>query len=603
MRFRPRFEVSLLTLLLVGLLLRLIYLWLQSSVDPFFARPAFDGEYYMNWARELVGGGEGPGGAYYLAPLYPHGLALFIRIFGENHALLYLLQHLLSLATAGLIAAGMRTEIGEGSALTAAALYLLYHPLLFFASAPLGETLGLFLLFSALVALGRSGTWWAGAAGLLVGAACLVRPNLLLVAVVWGAAELLGRRWKRVAVLAAGLLLVLLPVTLRNLAVSGHPALISSNGGLTLYHGNGPDASGIYSAPEGFSGRVATQRDEAMRLARLRSGLELDAVEADRWWGRQALRSRWDDPWGSLRLLGRRLLLMLDNHEYGLDYPPMLDPNPARPFVRGPGFQLAVVPFALLLGLAVAGLVLRRGRGCGGWRVWGTIVATALMPILFYMSSRYRLPAAALLTIPAGCGLTALAGFGNSTTRRQRGYALALALGTVVLSLALPFQDLRRSGRARALSNRAVAYRQTGQLIAAERDARSAVDLAPGSAAAEFNLGWILEAQGRPEEAENAYRRAVELDPPGRAEAAENLASMLTRRGTPGEAVPILRRALERRPIHEGCWNNLVVALYASGDGPGARGAAARAAEFGVTLNPALLEAIHGDAVPSGTEP
>jgi len=603
MREPTRFEIGLFAVLLAGLLLRLTYLLLQPAVDPFFANPGFDGEYYVNWARGLAGDSPAVEGAYYLAPLYPHTLALFIAVFGEHYGLLYLLQHLFSLATAALIALGLRAEIGDGSALVVAALYVLYHPLLFFASAPLGETLGLFLLVAALVALGRPGVWGSAAAGLLVGAACLVRPNLLLVAVVWAAGEGLGRRWKRAALLVAGLLLVLLPVTLRNVNSSGHAVLISSNGGLTLYHGNGPGAAGIYTSAAGFSGRVSTQSREAVLLVRARRGLELDAVEADRWWGRQALRARLDDPLGTLRLLGRRLLLLFDNYEYGLDYPPMLDPNPARPFVRGPGFQLAVVSFALLLGSAVAGVVLRRFRGSGGWRVWGAIAAGALMPLIFYVSSRYRLPVAALLTIPAGCGLTALAGYAGPVAPRRRWYALGLALVAALFSLVLPFQDLRRAGRARALSNRAVAYGQLGDLTRAEGDARAAVAQAPQSATAAFNLGWILASGGRSDAAEAAYRRALKLEPPGRAEAAENLASMLIGRGSPGEAVPILRHALELRPTHGGCWNNLVVALYASGDDTGARRAAERAAELGVRVNPALLDAIRSDAAPDGAEP
>jgi tetratricopeptide (TPR) repeat protein len=603
MREPTRFQVGLFAVLFVGLLLRLSYLFFQPAVDPFFANPGFDGEYYLNWARELNGGGGAVEGAYYLAPLYPLSLALFVAIFGEYFGLLYLLQHLLGLATAALIALGLRDEIGDASALAAAALYVLYHPLLFFASAPLGETLGLFLFVAALAALGRPGIWASVAAGLLIGAACLVRPNLLLVACVWTAGEGLNRRWKRAALLVAGLLLVLLPVTLRNLHVSGHPALISNNGGLTLYHGNGPGAAGVYTSAAGFSGRVSTQSQEAVLLARARSGLDLDAVEADRWWGRQALRARLDDPRGTLWLLGRRFVLLFDNYEYGLDYPPMLDPNPARPFVRGSGFQLALVSFALLLGAAVAGVVLRGFRGTGGGRVWGAIAAGAMMPLVFYMSSRYRLPAAALMTIPAGCGLAALAGYSGAVAPRRRWSAIGFALVAALFSLVLPFQDLRRAGRALALSNRAVAYRQLGDLTRAEDDARSAVELAPRSATTAFNLGWILESRGRLDAAETAYRSALKLEPPGRAEAAENLASMLIGRGSPGEAVGFLRQTLELRPNHAGCWNNLVVALYASGDEDGARLAAARAAKLGVRLNPALLDEIRNNAVRGGADP
>ena len=185
----PRFRWVLLAILLAGAALRLAYVAAQAAHDPWFANPAFDGAYYLNWARAWAGQGGGPDGAFYLAPLYPWLLSWWLRAGGESFGLLYLLQHGLGLATAGLIAVAGRRRLGEGAALAAAALYLLHAPLLFFASRPLGESLALFLLFAAVAAAWRAGPASGLAAGFLAGLAALARPNLLLVTLFWAAGE------------------------------------------------------------------------------------------------------------------------------------------------------------------------------------------------------------------------------------------------------------------------------------------------------------------------------------------------------------------------------------------------------------------------------
>ena len=60
----------------------------------------------------------------------------------------------------------------------------------------------------------------------------------------------------------------------------------------------------------------------------------------------------------------------------------------------------------------------------------------------------------------------------------------------------------------------------------------------------------------------------------------------------PWSIIPLLRTALAKRPDHNVCWTNLVVALGTLGDLAGAREAAAEAERAGVLLDPALLKTI-----------
>ena len=592
---------ALLVIALLGLpmLVRLLYLGAQPGADPTHALPAQDGAFYLDWAEAILSGEGTPAGAFYLAPLFPYLLALSLAA-GVGLTGLYVAQHLLALATALCIAFGTREQLGGRAALLAAALFLLHHPLVFFYSRPLGEPLALFLLVAAVVTVMRPGARSAVGAGLLLGAATLARPNLLLVLLAWLLLSSVAREWRRALLLALGCTVLLAPVTLRNALHSGHLVPVSSNAGITAYHGNGPGARGIYTAPAGFSGALARQREEATALARLHSGTELDDVEADRWWGAQARAARRAEPLATVALLTRRFALLLDNYEYGLDAHPMIDRNPWRPTLRFPKQrELALVPFAALLGLSVAG-ALRRGReGSGGRWVWSAIVACAATPLLFYVSSRYRLPFSALLAIPAGCGLDLLLRDGRA--RAGRAGPLAVGLAVMLTSLLIGWFDpadlgeLRRRGQGEALANRAVAFQRRGDLGAAEQDARRGAELAPGSARARFNLGVILDAVGRKAEAEQAYVVSLELSGGGLAESAANLSKIYLDRGDSALAVRLLTRALESRPTHEGCWTNLIVALVLDERPADAREAVRRAVQFGVALDAGLVALVEGN--------
>lgn len=572
----------------VGLVLRVAYVLADRASDPAFSLPLLDGAYYLGWARYLVAsGGANPPGAFYLAPLYPHGLALFLAAFGESWTALYVAQEGMAIGAAILLGVTAGRLAGPAAGWACGGLAALYHPLLYLAAKPLGEvpSVALVALALALGPLGARGRREAGR-GALLGLAALARPNLLAVPALWAAA-LIVRRRSSAALLVVGVVALVTPVAIRNLLASGHFVPISSNAGLTLYHGNGPGALGVFTPPRGFSGGVSTQREEATALASLRSRRALDPVEADRFWRSEAVRTRLADPIGSVRLLGSRLLLLLDDHEHGLDYPPALDRNPVR--------WIAPVPFAAILGLALIGVCLSGWERSGGWAVWGAIVGAAAAPLLFFVSSRYRLPASALLCVPAGVGVAAILARWRAGQLRAAARPIAAGCALALLSFLVPSSRFAAREEPSLLANRAAVLAAAGRLDEAERDLRRTLELDPSSAMARFNLGVVLERKGREEEAEGAYRDALREDPE-RVEAAGNLAGILIRRGAVPEAVAVLEAALARRPTFAAAWGNLAVAHLAAGNADAAREIAERAASFGVRLRPEILAAI--DAAP-----
>ncbi len=512
--------------LLLGFLARLGYVLGQAASDPTAGVPMLDGAYFLDWARALVDGRGGPllghpaeaPSAFYLAPLYPLALAGFFLAFGENLSLLYYAQQLLVLGAAAGLAWSARRLVGDGAAVAAAGILLAYHPALFFASRPVGEPLALLLLAAALAAgPADEGAWRSALGGWLAGLAAVARPNLILAPVVWAAIAATRGRWGRAGLCAAGAMLALAPTLVRNWSVSGHPVPVSANGGMTLYHGNGPGAAGIGWFVRGMTGRLEEQQREATRLASFHAERGLDPVEADGWWARQAVRARLDDVGGTIGLVARRAALLVSNEELALDYAPDLDVAGWR--------RLAPLPFAAVLGLAAGGVVARGWARTGGALVWGTALACAVAPLAFFVSSRYRLPLAAVLSIPAGAGLVAI--LSRTTAMRRRLSAAGAAAAVGLLSVLIPTGGLARTTEAVARANRALVLRRTGDPARAEEELKLALKLDPDSVPALTGLQQLLSASGRSDEFREHYERALEVHPAGIAQRWEN--EILTR--------------------------------------------------------------------------
>ncbi len=140
---------------------------------------------------------------------------------------------------------------------------------------------------------------------------------------------------------------------------------------------------------------------------------------------------------------------------------------------------------------------------------------------------------------------------------------LALLLLLVALAACVTPQ---RQRRAQARVDLGRAYLVEGSVDMAVATLTEATELDPRNVAAWNQLGLALAARGDFERAEQAFRRALRLDPDG-AEVNLNYAFLLQKQGRHAEAIPYLERALEdmsyRNPVF--ILNNLGYALLQTG--------------------------------------
>lgn len=126
--------------------------------------------------------------------------------------------------------------------------------------------------------------------------------------------------------------------------------------------------------------------------------------------------------------------------------------------------------------------------------------------------------------------------------------------------------------KALALGDDAVGFHNLGVVlerrdrgVEAEQSYRRAVELSPGLASARNNLGVLVASKGQLDEAARLLLESIRLDP-GEANAYANMSALrLQQHGVP-EAMQYARLAIELEPRHADAHANLGVALAQSGD-------------------------------------
>jgi 4-amino-4-deoxy-L-arabinose transferase-like glycosyltransferase len=326
-------------------------------------------------------------------PMYPLFLAVFAWLGEVGILLARLAQALLGAAAAWAVFRLADAALGRRAACLAGALACCDPYAIFFTNLLLTE------VTFTLIAVGLVASAWRLVAqsaernilapiglALLGAAAILLRPSAAgWIVVLWIILWLLDhnrlRATRRLGLCVLTLGVLMLPWGLRNRVVLGHPAWLSTNGGVTLYDAQGPQAKG--DSDQSFLQRMP-------ELARL------NEVERDRALRRLAVAQMRED-WGRvLRLAGvkfRRTWSLTPNIES----------------YRGgvAGFVSAAFMLVVLVAAAV-GLWRTRAKWKLHVLLWLPVVYFTLLHCLFIGSLRYRVPLMPFVEITAAAALVAI---------------------------------------------------------------------------------------------------------------------------------------------------------------------------------------------------
>jgi tetratricopeptide (TPR) repeat protein len=522
---------------------------------------------YQRRALEILSGHlVGDSVPFYSSTLYPYLLAAIYAVAGVHPTAVYLVQHLLGVATCTLVFLLAR-EVFEGRrAALALCLAALYGPLVFAEGQILMISWTVFAVALAIHAAVRHARDGAPGWALLSGAACGLamsdKPNLVIlplaIALWWGRTTR-GRRLLSLTALAAGSALFVLPVVAINATATGGRVLFSASSGINLAIGNNPLSDGTYTEPWAAEGQDSSQfqglQNASRHFAGRALGRKVDDLEADRYWRQTAIDYILARPLDEARLLGRKVLLMINRQEI---------PNVmSLDFYRSqfPALRLFPAGFWLVgpFGLLAAFLPARAGRGSLLLSITWALYAATLLP--FFVCDRFRLPVVPIVVVLAADGMVTL--FEAVAERRFRRAAL-LGAGVLVVALlaALPLAHFDQTRDHWMLAQ---AFLESGEPERAIAEYHAILAVHPDQSGAWIDLGLAEERLGRYADAEKSLERAVRISP-GSGFAQASLADLQRRRGAIDAALASYRRAVEADPALVDAWLSLVRLLQADGE-------------------------------------
>lgn len=497
----------------VALTVRLLYLLESHASNPFFSAPVVDAHSYLELARRIVAGDWVAGTeSYWQPPGFPYLLALLLAICGEDGVyvgmrVVHAILGALSVTLVYRLGRGLGRRIAVGAA-TATALY---GPLLYFEGELLAVALEIVLYLGLLWAMERALSqdqrWNWILCGLLAGAAAVTRPTILLFVVIAAALALAGRSVgrrippSRIAWSVAALGLVVAPVTVRNALVAHEFVLVSANGGINFYIGNHTRADSMVAIHPGmhWDRLVGEPLAAGATTAGQRSGYFYNkAVETIvegpvGWISRMALKS------------------------WQLIHGPEIKRNQDPYFARQHSWTLRLLmwdrwlsfPHGLLAPLALWGLLVSWHRREPVLVLSRQFLAGyGLAVVLFFVTSRYRVP-----LVPVACLFAAL---GTADLfHRGKSNRVRLAVAIVIVGA---FSILMNLPAAPPVTEDAQLYHDLGE-VALRRDdfasaaahSQRAVQLEADYPSAWHNLAVARMGLGQPTDAAEGAREALRL--------------------------------------------------------------------------------------------
>jgi 4-amino-4-deoxy-L-arabinose transferase-like glycosyltransferase/Tfp pilus assembly protein PilF len=456
--------IPLSILVVLTLALKLLFQFDYQAHNPLAQFPISDELLYIHTAEEIAGGKLAPDHSFHSAPLYPYLAAPIFAVCGPDPMAVRLFQALLGTGSVLLLYLITRFFFTRPWALCAAGAMALYYPFTFFEGKVLIVTSAVFFLnlgtffLVALTKVPRAAP--ALLAGIALGTASALRPNLILIApaaLLWLLFAMEGRRkWVLGLPLLLGFALPIAPFTMHNYVEEKDFVLLSDNGGINFYFGNNPSARGSFQVDDPKWGHIEHQFYTAREIAEAETGRSLKPSEVSRFWFDKGFAFITSQPLDYLFLLYQKFKSFLENFEYAIIYTP---PSERDLTVS---LYLPFLPYAVFVAGTAAGLIslaIRRRRFRSGTREdrqekgdavlpapWMLVVmilgVNILSILLFFNYSRFRLVALPSMILLSLLAAEQLIRCGRARQGSRCFFTLLAAAVGLACSLVMdPFQE------------------------------------------------------------------------------------------------------------------------------------------------------------------
>ncbi len=522
----------LLVVLLVAAIFRLAF-FIEKKNDPEFRHANVDAMYHEYWAEGIVTGQWHPphdlvnphieSNPYFRPPGYPYYLSLVYRVFGKSTLLPRILQLLLGIFSCGLLFLLTREIFNEQIAFISGLLMAVYWAFPFFEKELREVSLLVFtlplLLLCLIKIVKRPKTWKLIGCGLLMGYIIITRPNFLLffpVAVIWlyFRLESLNKR-KKILFTSIFLLCTLIPiasVTVRNAVTGKDFVLISSNGGINLYVGNNPHATGntIALPPEIPLFRNAFMYPQIVEYIEKVEGKKIKHSQASTYFTGKALEYIKENPGRTIAMMLKKAAMFIG----GVEIPSERDLTAERQ--RSRVLNILPLNFAFIFSLALVGIVLffttsRQKANQTAILVLLLVGVYYLSYLPFFVTSRFRMSIIPFLIIFAGLTVVTIYRYFTAKQIKKAVVLLFIVIAVFLLDSVNYFGFKRDLGKAEF--DRALAFQRAKNNTAAIAGYLKAVKIKPDYPDAYNNLGNLYRETGKTAVAIENYLKAIHYAP------------------------------------------------------------------------------------------
>jgi tetratricopeptide (TPR) repeat protein len=550
------------TFLIVGLFLlafviRLIYLN-QIKSSPYFDTPQIDALWHYNWAKEIAGGDWIGKEVFFRAPLYPYFLGTLYALLGESFYLPRLIQTIIGSFSCVLIFLLGKKLFHRTIGIIASVIACFYAPFIHFDAEFELPVLEVFFDLILLLILLNAGTklkkrWWL-LVGMVLGLSAIVRPNILIFVpfvLLWICLKFWGENRNRIVssglFFLLGMILVTSPVTFRNWMVGKDFVLISSQGGMNFFIGNNPISDGktakaaYVSLPlEGYKDNVWIT---SIRLAEKSMGKKLKPSEISNFWFRQGFHFIKTHPLKFLQLLGKKLYYFWNSYEIEIIRNIYFFSRWSSVLRLLLWDHLLRFPFGIISPLAIFGIILNAKFWKKFFLIYAFILSYMFSVILFFVTSRHRLPVVPFLIIFASYSIYWLVEKIKNKQTRPFFVSLSILLPLFLVTNSNLF-GVGQADLFRSYDNLGNVYSEKGQYDSAIAAYQKGLEINPDFAELHRNLGHAYWEKGYRNEAMKEYELAINLNP-NMAEAYAELGYIYGRMNRDEEAFQSSRKALE----------------------------------------------------------
>lgn len=561
-----RETLFLIAVIALSLIIRLIYIW-QYHDSAYWGSLTVDAKFHYLWAKSIAGGDILGSQVFFRAPFYPYFLAFCHLIFGGKLLGIIIIQNLIGIISFLLVYKLAKEVFGLKCAMIASILYLFTFDFFFFESELLLDFMLAFFLPLFILTIFKADKankkylWLLG--GLILGLAAATRPTVLILLGIIplfylnpGSKVFKFKAWAlNIVFLILGSVIILLPIAIRNAAVGDEFTAVPTQGGINFYIGNNPDANGWSAAMPPPLGQF-WQYADCKHIAETETGRDMKPSGVSRFWFSKGIDFWLESPSQALMLNLKKAYLLFSSQA--------ISNNRNIPQFRERIVisKVLVISWWLLFPFGLMGMIggLRRNpRAC---LILFFIILYSIIIVIFFVTSRFRLPLLPFWIIFASRGIT----FTGELILRRKLKTLIISAAVIILGFLFSISNLYKidfSNPLQELYSEGNRQFAAGEYTQAGLTYQRLLEINPNYPQASMNLAASFVRRGELDSARHYYLRELRVNPDS-ALTLSSLAEIARLEGDYGQAFSFAQKALTQKPFYVEILINYVKAARAS---------------------------------------